>query len=146
MIESKRIVIKHIGPISVMGNVQGPILQPFTASINDIMHLIVTGHKTFEVLDNGTHLRLTLENYKKDNNKNTKKAKVQQESIPAYSRVVEAAEEKIEEKVEKIEEVVADEEISDVVETEEVKTEDKPNQNNNNRNNHNNNYKKNKNK
>ena len=144
MEKTKKIIIKHIGPIAVMNSIQGPILQPFEAKVTDIMHLVVTGYKTYEVLSDGTQVRLTLDNYNKNNNNKKFEGKRPAKPVETVeSKEVKEENQKIEDKDNEVVEEDIEQDSDEVVESSE-NVEEKHHNNNNNRN-HNNNYKKNKN-
>lgn len=65
--ETKRIVIPHNGPIYPKGGVYGPINTPYVENVRTIGVLLLNNYPVEEVLDNGEHVELTLQNYDKDN-------------------------------------------------------------------------------
>lgn len=65
--ETKRIVIPHNGPIYPKGGVYGPINTPYVENVRTIGVLLLNNYPVEEVLDNGEHVKLTLQNYDKDN-------------------------------------------------------------------------------
>lgn len=65
-VKEKFIIIKTPGLISVMGNISGPILKSFKASVNTIFHLVVTRYEVYQVLRNGTQILLDIDNYDVD--------------------------------------------------------------------------------
>lgn len=65
--ETKRIVIPHNGPIYPKGGVYGPINTPYVENVRTIGVLLLNNYPVEEVLDNGEQVKLTLQNYDKDN-------------------------------------------------------------------------------
>lgn len=65
--ETKRIVIPHNGPIYPKGGVFGPINTPYVEKVSTIGVLLLNNYPVEEVLDNGERVKLTLQNYDKDN-------------------------------------------------------------------------------
>lgn len=83
--DKKNVIIKDMGPITVLGNISGPILKPFPVKVSDLLHLVVTKYHVFEVLSDGKEVRLTVDNYNKSNkpepaNTNTDNSNVDKES------------------------------------------------------------------
>lgn len=62
----KKIVIKDNRRIKLKGNVMGPIEIPYVENTNMIAKLIMNGYKVYEVFNDKTEERLTLNNYNID--------------------------------------------------------------------------------
>lgn len=67
MNEKKKIKILSTGPIECCGFVWGPVLTPYMEDVSKIFKMISAGIHVVEVLEDGTEVKLTVENLKKDN-------------------------------------------------------------------------------
>lgn len=65
--ERKKIVIKSAGPIAPLGGVYGPILTPYSETLQTINTLITFKYDVHEVLPDGKHVKLTFRNLNLDN-------------------------------------------------------------------------------
>ena len=63
----KRIKILTPGPIPSRGNIYGPVLTPFYETLSSIFRFVASGVDVVEVLSDGTEVKLTVSNYKNDN-------------------------------------------------------------------------------
>lgn len=63
----KRIIIPQSGPIFPKGGVYGPIETPYMEDVHTISVLLLNNYKVVEVLEDGTKVPLTLQNFDKDN-------------------------------------------------------------------------------
>ena len=63
----KLIVILSSGHIHVLAGIMGPINTPFYLTTDQIFELLNTGKQVSEVLEDGSRLPLTMDNYKSDN-------------------------------------------------------------------------------
>ncbi|NNV04723.1 hypothetical protein, partial [Brevibacillus sp. MCWH] len=63
----KRIIIPQSGPIFPKGGVYGPIETPYMEDVRTISVLLLNNYKVVEVLEDGTKVPLTLQNFDKDN-------------------------------------------------------------------------------
>jgi len=152
MDERKKIKILSSGPIECCGYIWGPVLTPYMELTSKIFKMISSGVHVVEVLEDGTEVKLTVENLKKDNAvtpEPTEEPEVIEEKPTMEDSVVEEVvegpsiepEESVEEatdvKLEAIEPEVTEEESTEEV-VEEVKpvVTDEVNNRNNNRNKH----------
>jgi hypothetical protein len=78
--KTKRIVIPHNGPIYPKGGVYGPINTPYVEQVRTIGVLLLNNYPVEEVLDNGERVKLTLQNYDKDNSAKKEAEKVSKET------------------------------------------------------------------
>lgn len=62
-VTKKKIVIDTKGPLSLKGGISGPIEIPYYENITIIGKMIMRGYKVFEILNDGSKVRLTLTNY-----------------------------------------------------------------------------------
>lgn len=69
-VKEKKIIVKSLGTIDILGGITGPILKPFVRDVKTIMHLVNTGKDVYEVLPDGTEIKLNISNYETDNNIN----------------------------------------------------------------------------
>ena len=67
MDEKKKIKILSTGPIECCGFVWGPVLTPYMETTSKIFKMISAVIHVVEVLEDGTEVRLTVENLRKDN-------------------------------------------------------------------------------
>lgn len=67
-VKEKKIIVKSVGTINILGGVTGPILKPFIRDTKTIMHLVNTNCDVYEVLNDGTQVKLTMRNFETDNN------------------------------------------------------------------------------
>ena len=67
MDERKRIKVLSRGPIECCGFIYGPILTPYMETLSKIFKMVSANVHVVEVLEDGTEVRLTVENLKKDN-------------------------------------------------------------------------------
>ena len=67
-VKEKKIIVKSVGTINILGGVTGPILKPFIRDTKTIMHLVNTNCEVYEILNDGSQLKLTMRNYETDNN------------------------------------------------------------------------------
>ena len=63
----KRIKILTSGPIPSRGNIYGPVLTPFYEPVSSIFKFVASGIDVVEVLSDGSEVKLTVSNYKNDN-------------------------------------------------------------------------------
>lgn len=66
-VKEKKIIVKSLGTLDILGGVTGPILKPFIRDTKTILHLVNTGKEVFEILPDGTEIKLTIRNYEIDN-------------------------------------------------------------------------------
>ncbi len=144
--EKKRIKVLSRGPIECCGFIYGPILTPYWETLAKIFKMVSANIHVVEVLEDGTEVKLTVENFKRDNTVTP--------VVEATPEVVEEVKEDIQEEV--VEEVEVEptvvEEVEDeikletiepetteepVVEKTETRTTDEVNNRNSNRNKHN---------
>lgn len=64
-VKEKNIIVKSVGTLDILGGVTGPILKPFKKDVKTIMHLINTGKEVYEVLEDGSQVKLSIRNYDK---------------------------------------------------------------------------------
>ena len=97
-VKQKKIIVKSVGTINILGGVTGPILKPFIRDTKTIMHLVNTNCDVYEILEDGTELKLTMRNYETDNSSAVAKAaKVEEpkkEETKATEEVTETSEAK----------------------------------------------------
>lgn len=70
----KRIKILTRGAITAIGCIYGPILTPYYEKESIIFKLVAAGVHVVEVLDDGSEIKLGVDNYKANNNIQKKKA------------------------------------------------------------------------
>lgn len=83
--ETKRIVIPYNGPIYPKGGVYGPINTPYVENVRTIGVLLLNNYPVEEVLDNGKRVKLTLQNYDKDNSVKKETAETVEEANETVS-------------------------------------------------------------
>ena len=76
----KMVIIKSSGTVHLLSGIAGPILTPFPCSVDKILQLIRTNINVYEVLSDGTEVKLTLDNFNKINEKNHVEEKVNKET------------------------------------------------------------------
>ena len=75
VIKRKNIIVKSSGTLHLLSGVAGPILTPFSCTCDTIMHLINTNKDVYEVLSDGTEVKLNKDNFNKDNSKKKEEVK-----------------------------------------------------------------------
>lgn len=71
----KRIKILTTGAITVKGFINGPVLTPYWEDTATIFSMVSKGIHVVEVCDDGSEVRLTLNNFADDNSKVSREAK-----------------------------------------------------------------------
>lgn len=70
-VTKKKIIIPYNGRIRLKGNIMGPIEIPYMEDIKMICKLIMDKYPVYEVLKDGSKVKLTLINYNEDLNPET---------------------------------------------------------------------------
>lgn len=66
-VDMKTIIVKSAGTLPLLSGVAGPILTPFRCKVDTIGHLINTRKEVYEVLEDGTEIKLDKDNFNKEN-------------------------------------------------------------------------------
>lgn len=66
-LKKKKITVETSGPLRVKGGIRGPIEIPYMEEISTIGRMVVAGYKVTEHLSDGTKIKLTIQNYNKEN-------------------------------------------------------------------------------
>lgn len=64
-VKRKNIIVKSAGMLHLLGAMTGPILTPFPCDVNTILQLVITHKDVYEVLSDGTEVKLDRSNYNK---------------------------------------------------------------------------------
>ena len=75
VIKRKNIIVKSSGTLHLLSGVAGPILTPFSCTCDTIMHLINTNKDVYEVITDGTKVKLNKDNFNKENSKKKEEVK-----------------------------------------------------------------------
>ena len=112
----KMIIVNTAGIQHLLGGVAGPILTPFPCRISTILQLIITGKSVYEVLKDGTKVRLTRSNYNKDNSLENKNPTVFYTNVKGESKSKNKTESKKEVPVAEVaNETVVEEKVNETV-------------------------------
>jgi hypothetical protein len=68
---TKKIIVMFTGLITELNDVYGPILSPFLCDLDVIRAMVSGGRKVYEILNDGTSVLLTIDNYANDNGEPT---------------------------------------------------------------------------
>lgn len=79
-VTQKKIIVKSAGTLHLLAGATGPILTPFMCKVDTILHLINTRKDVYEVLEDGTEIKLDEVNYNTLNEK-VKKEKVEEPKV-----------------------------------------------------------------